>query len=348
MDRLLQLLAKKHSGTITPKEQLELLSLLNDANSSAVANSIEEIFSNPLKLHSVSEEYIDDSFKNVKSKINTESKYVVAGFSKHLKIAATIAFFMVCITILRFTILKSYYSQGEEMSIVQTKKGSKTNLTLPDGSKVWINADSKLTYDESFGKTTRDVTLVGEAFFEVAKDKARPFIVHTKAMNIKVLGTVFNVRAYLDETTTQTSLLEGLVDVYLNQNGNKKISLNPNEKIIIHNNTFSKYLVTGATNVKDPAPGVQLSPLNIDAEDSTVLEAEWIKNKLILINERFEDVIPMIEKWYNVNVVVKKKPDGNIFYNGKFENDSLEDVLLALKLSGGFNYKVDKNTVTIY
>ncbi|MEP6750604.1 MAG: FecR family protein, partial [Bacteroidota bacterium] len=79
---------------------------------------------------------------------------------------------------------------------VSTRKGSKSNIQLPDGTMAWLNADSKLTYDESFSGDFREVSLEGEAYFDVVKDKSRPFIIHTKTIDIKVLGTAFNVRAY--------------------------------------------------------------------------------------------------------------------------------------------------------
>ncbi len=100
-------------------------------------------------------------------------------------------------------------------NVVATRKGSKTNLVLPDGTKVWVNADSRLSYGKNFGNQLREVYLEGEAYFDVAEDKRKPFIVHTNNIDVKVLGTAFNVRAYGNEVNTQTTLLRGSVEVML-------------------------------------------------------------------------------------------------------------------------------------
>ena len=95
------------------------------------------------------------------------------------------------------------------VSQISTKNGFKTNLILPDGSKVWLNAGSSLTYDSAYGKNIREVALSGEAFFDVVKNKEKPFIIHASKINVRVLGTEFNVRAYPSDKTTEASLIRG-------------------------------------------------------------------------------------------------------------------------------------------
>jgi transmembrane sensor len=118
---------------------------------------------------------------------------------------------------------------------VSTKAGDKANITLPDGSKVWLNGDSKITYAEDFNDRTREVHLSGEAFFEVAKDKTRPFIIHTRMINLKVLGTAFNVRSYDYEKETETALVHGSVEITLRNSPEQKILLKPGEKLLVKN-----------------------------------------------------------------------------------------------------------------
>ena len=113
----------------------------------------------------------------------------------------------------------------------------------------WLNADSKLTYDENFRGDYREVSLEGEAFFDVVKDKTRPFIIHTKTLDIRVLGTAFNVSAYESEKNTETALFRGSVEVTLHNNPEKKIVLKPNEKLMVNNkslqfNTQKKIKIT--------------------------------------------------------------------------------------------------------
>jgi transmembrane sensor len=92
---------------------------------------------------------------------------------------------------------------------IKTTNGSKTNLVLPDGTKVWLNAGSNMTYDKDYGVNIREVNLTGEAYFDVIKNPKKPFIIHTGKIDIKVLGTAFNVRCYPDEKNTETSLVRG-------------------------------------------------------------------------------------------------------------------------------------------
>jgi transmembrane sensor len=127
---------------------------------------------------------------------------------------------------------------------VGTKKGSKSHIVLPDGTNVWLNADSKIIYPGNFQGETREVSLVGEAFFDVVKNVNKPFIIHTGTMDVKVLGTAFNVRSYPGEMTTEASLLRGLIEVTLNGTEKKKILLKPNEKLTVLNSDES-YQKTG-------------------------------------------------------------------------------------------------------
>ena len=106
-------------------------------------------------------------------------------------------------------------------------------MLLPDGSTVWLNAGSRLTYDSLYGTTLREVTLSGEAYFDVVKNPKKPFIIHTGKINIRVLGTVFNVKSYPEEQTIETSLIKGSIEVSFPSQPSKKIILKPNQKLII-------------------------------------------------------------------------------------------------------------------
>ncbi|HZK64965.1 MAG TPA: FecR family protein [Puia sp.] len=106
---------------------------------------------------------------------------------------------------------------------VVTRNGSKTNLLLPDGTTVWLNAGSRLTYDSLYGNEPREVTLSGEGFFDVVKNPQKPFIIHTGKINIRVLGTIFNVKSYPEEKTIETSLIQGSIEVSFSDSSSKRI-----------------------------------------------------------------------------------------------------------------------------
>ena len=127
----------------------------------------------------------------------------------------------------------NFLDKGDHYNEVVAKRGTKTKIILPDGSQVWLNSDSKLSYGERFNDTIREVSLEGEAYFDVIKDKNRPFIVMTNALNIRVLGTAFNIKSYAQDATIETTLIRGMIEVRKNNEpATKKIVLTPNEKLI--------------------------------------------------------------------------------------------------------------------
>jgi transmembrane sensor len=233
---------------------------------------------------------------------------------------------------------------------VSTHRGSKSNVQLPDGTMAWLNADSKLTYDENFRGDFREVSLEGEAFFDVVKDKTRPFIIHTKTIDIRVLGTAFNVRAYATEKNTETALFRGSVEVTLHNNPEKKIVLKPNEKLMVNNKSLA--FATGRDGQEEKQAGtdvnITLSKVHFQAKDSSAWETLWIKNKLVFDAESLEEVAQKIERWYDVKVIINGDDDlKQTAYTGVFDNETLAQVMEALKITGNFKYSINKNTVTI-
>jgi len=239
--------------------------------------------------------------------------------------------------------------EHDARNTVTTRRGSKSNIELPDGSMAWLNADSKLTYNDNFRGEIREVTLEGEAFFDVVKDKTRPFIIHTKTIDIRVLGTAFNVRAYETEKNTETSLFRGSVEVSLHNDPEKKIVLKPNEKLMVNNKDFrldahhNKDKKSSATDLN-----ITVGRVHFQAKDSSAWETLWIKNKLVFDEESLEEVARKIERWYDVQVIINGDDDlRHTAFSGIFDNESLLQVMDALKITGNFTYTIRKNIVTI-
>ncbi|HXL57861.1 MAG TPA: FecR family protein [Chitinophagaceae bacterium] len=228
---------------------------------------------------------------------------------------------------------------------ITTKPGSKSNIQLPDGTQVWLNADSKLTYYENFLGKFREVQLTGEAYFDVTKDKDHPFIIHTKTMDIKVLGTAFNVRSYANEKITETALFRGSVEITLRNNADKKIILKPNEKITIHNTGVAP-VSQKSLKEKDESL-IIISPLHTASKDSGSIETLWIKDKLAFDDEPLEQVALKIERWYDIKVTITDDALKQGGYSGVFDNESLAEVMEALHLTGNFNYTIKKKEVII-
>ena len=233
---------------------------------------------------------------------------------------------------------------------IKTTYGSKTNLVLPDGTKVWLNAGSKMTYDKEYGVNLREINLTGEAYFDVIKDPKKPFIIHTGKINIKVLGTAFNVRCYPDEKNTETSLVRGSLEVTMKE-GMEKIILKPNEKLIVKNTENQ----LGKTNHSQPGKKInkstgnifEISRLSVLPRDSSIVETSWVNNKLVFRSETFEQVALKMEKWYAVSILFKDEKVKEKKFTGIFEKETIEQALNALQLITLFNYRIIRDTVFI-
>jgi transmembrane sensor len=234
----------------------------------------------------------------------------------------------------------------EAQNTVSTKRGSKSKIQLPDGTQVWLNSDSKITYNENFQGKLREVQLSGEAFFDVVRDEARPFIIHTQVIDVKVLGTSFNVRSYLNEKNTETSLIRGSVEITLRNSPDKKFTLKPNDKLVVPN----EELAAIKSKSKDMIPGKEMvlswEKINYRKADTLAVEALWIKNKLAFDRESLEEIALKIERWYDVKVTFTNENLKEAQYSGIFEDESLQQVMSALH-DAGVNYKINKKEVII-
>ena len=240
------------------------------------------------------------------------------------------------------------------ISSVVTKNGNRTKIVLPDGSQVWLNAGSNLDYNNSvFNKDLREVTLNGEAYFDVTKNADKPFIIHTKKMDVKVIGTVFNVRSYNDEKTAEASLINGSIEVTLKDRKDQKIVLKPNEKISIATEgaeaALSKPEKTTAVKNSRSIPQILVKELKPSIRyDNIITEIAWTQNKLFFEDESLENIAPMMERWFGKKVVIANTSLKNLHYYGNFENETMDEVLSYLKLSKPFNFKIEHDSVVIY
>ncbi|HSZ87056.1 MAG TPA: FecR family protein [Puia sp.] len=283
----------------------------------------------------------ENSFLATKKKNKT--KKVLWGVSSIL--ALMIAFFVVKHFFI-YADKKQAESGQNNLSEISTHNGSKTNVVLPDGTTVKLNDGSKLTYDKNYGNLIREVNLTGEAFFDVVKNKEKPFIIHTKKIDIKVLGTTFNVKSYPDEKT-ETSLVKGSIEVTFKDKSSEKIILKPNEKLIVADDELSLKSAKTKSTKETFNPIVAISHLNYTRQDSTIIETAWVQNKLIFRNETFKQLALRMERWYNVAIRFGDSGTENLSFTGIFENETVQQALDALQLSGKFNYSMKENEIFI-
>lgn len=224
----------------------------------------------------------------------------------------------------------TYFSSG---------KALRKTVILKDGSVITLAKHSSIRLDEDFNTAKRELTLIGEAFFDVKHDVSHPFIVHTTFNDIRVLGTTFNIKAYPNSPAMETSLIRGSVSV-----GSKKypgyfVVLKPNQKLIT-NNTDKKIPIALA------AQDYQLSALKHPANTAPE-EVQWVRKRLDLDNLPLFVIAQKLQDWYGIEVIVKGDDVKNYRYSGVFENETILKTLEALQLSYPFQFEIQGDQITI-
>ncbi|MEP7081173.1 MAG: FecR family protein, partial [Ginsengibacter sp.] len=210
-----------------------------------------------------------------------------------------------------------------QYNIISTPRGGQYQLTLTDGSQVWLNAASSITFPTSFVGDKREVKITGEAYFEVAHNAAMPFHVSVNKMDVEVLGTHFNVNAYDDEGMIKTTLFEGSVNV---SKGNESVKIRPGQQAIVKN-------VLGKIQIKD----------DVDLE----AVAAWKNGKFIFQNEDIFSIMRKLERWYNVDVTFKGNVTKEDFIGIISSKVNLSQILRLLKQTGTVKFSVIGKNVLV-
>lgn len=374
--RFWNLLSKKLANEATEGELQELQSiLLSNPEFHHQADMMDEMWQQGSKTNShVSEASYMRHVMKYKDEFFTDESHLEAAvvtndedfesekpsffrsiFSKRLTVISFVALIIISAGIIYFLSGKKNVvaAAEQEISSVVTKNGNRTKIVLPDGSQVWLNAGSNIDYNNSsFNKELREVSLNGEAYFDVTKNEAKPFIIHTKKMDIRVVGTAFNVRSYNDEKVAEASLIRGSIEVTLKDRKDQKIILKPNEKISI--NTEEQKQIGLKTNEKivvkqkTAIPQIVVNELKPNPINNIIPEIAWTQNRLYFEDQSLEDIAPMLEKWFGKTVIIQTQGLKKIRYTGNFENETIENVLSYLKLSKQFNFKIENDSVIIF
>ena len=223
-----------------------------------------------------------------------------------------------------------YYQSSLEkelmaMQTITVPAGQRINITLVDGTNVWLNARTSLSYPVKFGKNNRQVVLDGEAYFDVTKDKSKPFIVQTDNYNVEVLGTKFDVNAYSETGEFETTLMSGSVKVASASDSTQKITLKPNDKVYLQDGKLH------VTAVDDYNP------------------YRWKEGLICFKNETFTSIMKDFEKYYGLTIQVKNKNVFKYVYTGKFrQTDGIDYALRVLQKDIKFTYQRDDENQIIY
>ena len=367
-DRLYELISRKLSGEATPEEIDELQEYFKKNPHDQYFNELITSYWN--SQHDESEQNEADSdehFNHILQRADEaqtaetgsdEANTYLIEFENNVRISRKkiwIRRIMIAASFLTIAFLSVWFlfagnkksnTNPAKLRELIANKGTRSKVVLPDNSIVFLNADTKLNYPPQFDNDTREVYLDGEAFFEVTKDPNKPFIVHTSGMEVKVVGTSFNVKAYSGDKLIETSLLTGSIEVSVKNRPNEKIILSPNEKLVIKN--YNSTVSANTENEVSIKPEIAINKLKPDVKDSAFIETQWVEDKLVFRDKTFEEVATMMERWYNITIQINNDELKATLLNGTFKDETIEQALDALKFIKSFQYQKTDEIIKIY
>jgi transmembrane sensor len=326
-DRIRDILDKGKTGNCSSNDEQEMFALFQRPE---IEFEVKEMLSADLS----SEAFVADSespefstlFSNIWAKIEKKQKRRKNGLRKlnnlfKLAAAITVGFLIGTLVPFRNTAHKPVYYEA------YAPKGSVSEVILPDGSAIFLNADSRVKYSIDGKNNLREVFLKGEAWFDVEKNKEKPFLVHTPFYDVNVTGTQFNIKAYETDKTLTTTLEKG--QIIIQSTDNFKLP----EPIIIH-------------------PGEQAT-LDKDSRELTINKVNtkwvtsWKDNRLIFVNMNLKELVILVERKYGVDIEIKNKEILNLHFDGTIKNESVIEFLNIIQKTLPINYKIIGQKIVI-
>jgi ferric-dicitrate binding protein FerR (iron transport regulator) len=262
----------------------------------------------------------DSEFESLWAKINAKTKQTTFSIGRRIIQYAAIGLFILGIGGLSgYYISKNAFEYPESGTQKYTAmKGSVSIVEFPDGTKVWLNSGSELTYREDHKGKQRLAELTGEAYFEVTHRKDFPFMVKANQIVVKDLGTTFNIKAYVGDNYVETSLVEGKADI-LTSKGESMVSLKPGESAVYYPENKS---------------------IKLRTVEENVLSA-WRDGKFVIRDQRLEDIFKELSRWYDVKFRFENEALRDYRYTGNIKKSTTaQHVMKMLKLTENFNYRI--------
>jgi ferric-dicitrate binding protein FerR (iron transport regulator) len=256
------------------------------------------------------------AFKKVSGKINRSTKIKL--FTYFQRVAAVVVFPLLAVSIFYYGKQTEDHVQIAQITnTVETPLGMRSSITLPDSTRVWLNAGSRISFPVVFSNKEREVSLSGEAYFEVRKNKKWPFIVTTKNVNVIVTGTKFNCNAYPENEQVQTVLVEGEITLTnLGMTENRQVK--PGE-LAVYNKSNGR-----------------ITKVSTDLQKYVA----WKNGKLMFRDDKMDNVVEKLERWYNVDILIADKEIADYVYTATFVDESLDQVLKMLSISAPIRYTI--------
>lgn len=261
---------------------------------------------------------LDVMLSNIHHKIENSNQTKVRKLNRRIDNFALLRIAAVFLVPLISGILLYYVAFSTEMIEKTNPRGLRSEIVLPDGSKVWLNAESSLKYPENFNSATRQVELSGEAFFEVTHNASKPFKVIAQEVEVTVLGTSFNVKAYQNDKEITTTLVTGKIDI------NKQLILNPNEEAV-YSKTQKKFSIQKNVNTK--------------------VHASWKDGIMQFENEKLEDIAKVLERWYDKKIIINNELLNKHKLTITIKDEKIEDVANFISIATSTSFKIDNNII---
>ncbi len=321
------------SGKSTPGENKILLNWVNQsAENKTCFVRLRDAWQASAQVASSDKLKTERALENINRSLgihgNSPAK-TISPFIRYFKVAALwILLFSLGIIASRLIFNTSVYTGQVSDISVMAPMGSKAITFLPDGSKVWLNAGSKIIYSTGGNKKEREVMLTGEAYFDVTKDQKKPFIVEAEGLIVKVHGTRFNVKAYPEERSVETTLVEGSVSVNSKDNPSDIVILKPNEQVLFFKATDNRRESLVVTR-------------GIDPKRFTL----WINDRLQITGETLGSLAVMLERKYDVKIHFEISALKELRFTGYIENETIEQVLEMIKISSSVDYRMKEREI---
>ncbi|QJB33483.1 FecR family protein [Chitinophaga oryzae] len=355
-ERLWELMAKRTAGALSPAEEVELEVLLEASPEVARQQALlDKIFlqstgkPTPERKEMLLDRIMGDiaagGSQEALPEVTEDSLPVRRGRWRGMAAASLVLLLGAAMALY---LRSSTATNAVVWSTVQTRPGSKTRITLPDGTLVMLNAGSTLSYPSNFARSGRVVKLTGEGYFDVTRMPNDPFVIHTHTVDIKVLGTTFNVRAYADESHTETALISGAVEVTVKDGGKQHITLSPKQKLLVANAIADTVKPATVARPDDLKSLIVLESIEKERGGAEIAETAWVENRFVYRNETFLQLIKRMERWYGITIECHNQSLLQTSFTGNVQGESLDQLLGMLKQTKQFEYNITAGKVFIH
>jgi ferric-dicitrate binding protein FerR (iron transport regulator) len=357
LPELKELLRKYRENSCTAEELARLKRYFADRKyESYIKRYLQQDLENFAIQQQLSQPDFSSMFKNIQSRID-DSQIVLPSVKKRrspvlqiLRIAAILIPSLILGGVVSYYLFnRTPVTQPISYNEIRTPFGAQSEVVLPDGSIVWLNAGSTLRYMNVFNEDNRDISLTGEGYFKVAKNAALPFNVKTGDLNIRAVGTEFNVKSYDDEGIIETTLVEGKIMISQNKKLRKSIYLEPNQKAVYVKNN-RKLTIEDLKAVRETKPEVlklKKGIIYVAEKVDPVPIVSWKEKRLILKGEELSNLLIKLERKYDVKFIFESESLKQFRFTGTLENETLTQVLDMIKLSAPIDYDLQGKTVII-